>query len=44
MAAALALVGTVHQLLTTGWGGAPDLGERVERLVALFVGPVPGEE
>ncbi|MEV8015510.1 TetR/AcrR family transcriptional regulator [Streptomyces sp. NPDC086554] len=37
-AVALALVGTVHHLLMTGWGEAPDPRERVERLVALLVG------
>ncbi|MGD3107055.1 hypothetical protein [Streptomyces sp. YGL11-2] len=36
---ALALVGTVHHLLMTGWAGAPDPRERAERLVALLVGP-----
>ncbi|GGU76390.1 TetR family transcriptional regulator [Streptomyces albospinus] len=36
---ALALVGTVHHLLMTGWAGAPDPRERTERLVALLVGP-----
>ncbi|MFH8565359.1 TetR family transcriptional regulator [Streptomyces sp. NPDC017988] len=43
-AAALALVGTVHHLLMTGPGGAFDPRERVERLVALLVGPAPAGE
>ncbi|AZM51702.1 TetR family transcriptional regulator [Streptomyces sp. WAC 01529] len=36
-AMALALVGTVHHLLMTGWAGAPDPREQTERLVALLV-------
>ncbi|MDN3297578.1 TetR family transcriptional regulator [Streptomyces ficellus] len=36
---ALALVGTVHHLLMTNWTGTPVPRERVERLVALLVGP-----
>ncbi|MEU7581097.1 TetR/AcrR family transcriptional regulator [Streptomyces sp. NPDC041068] len=36
-ATALALVGTVHHLLMTGWAGAPDPCEQTERLVALLV-------
>ncbi|MGW0532472.1 TetR/AcrR family transcriptional regulator [Streptomyces sp. NPDC003032] len=34
---ALALVGTVHHLLMTGWAGAPDPRAQTERLVALLV-------
>ncbi|MFK4067201.1 TetR/AcrR family transcriptional regulator [Streptomyces sp. NPDC029674] len=34
---ALALVGTVHHLLMTGWAGTPDPREQVEDLVALLV-------
>ncbi|MEV7194290.1 TetR/AcrR family transcriptional regulator [Streptomyces sp. NPDC093510] len=34
---ALALVGTVHHLLMTGWAGTPDPREQAERLVALLV-------
>ncbi|MEV5981107.1 TetR/AcrR family transcriptional regulator [Streptomyces sp. NPDC052114] len=37
--AALALVGTVHHLLMTGWAGAPDPRAQTERLVALLVAP-----
>ncbi|WP_030776327.1 TetR/AcrR family transcriptional regulator [Streptomyces sp. NRRL S-920] len=36
-AMALALVGTVHHLLMTGWAGPPDPREQTERLVALLV-------
>ncbi|MEU1019132.1 TetR/AcrR family transcriptional regulator [Streptomyces sp. NPDC005898] len=36
-AIALALVGTVHHLLMTGWAGVPDPREQTERLVALLV-------
>lgn len=34
---ALALVGTVHHLLMTGWADAPDPREQAERLVAVLV-------
>ncbi|MEV0254197.1 TetR/AcrR family transcriptional regulator [Streptomyces sp. NPDC050732] len=34
---ALALVGTVHHLLMTGWAGTPDPREQTERLVALLL-------
>ncbi|AJT63332.3 hypothetical protein T261_1647 [Streptomyces lydicus] len=37
-AVALALVGTVHHLLMTGWSGAPDPRAQVERLVAMIAG------
>ncbi|PJN38030.1 TetR family transcriptional regulator [Streptomyces sp. CB02959] len=37
-AVALALVGTVHHLLMTGWAGAPDPRRQAERLVAMLVG------
>jgi len=33
---ALAVVGTVHHLLMTGWAGAPDSREQVKRLVAML--------
>ncbi|MEV0095911.1 TetR/AcrR family transcriptional regulator [Streptomyces sp. NPDC050738] len=35
---ALALVGTVHHLLMTGWAGSPEPRAQVERLVALLSG------
>ncbi|MFD5586861.1 TetR family transcriptional regulator [Streptomyces sp. NPDC127063] len=35
---ALALVGTAHHLLMTGWPGAPDPRAPMERLVAALVG------
>ncbi|MFL4497594.1 hypothetical protein ACJ6WD_41110 [Streptomyces sp. VTCC 41912] len=38
-AVALALVGTVHHLLMTGWAGAPDPRGQAERLVTMLVGP-----
>ncbi|MEV6165070.1 TetR/AcrR family transcriptional regulator [Streptomyces sp. NPDC052052] len=38
---ALALVGTVHHLLMTGWVDAPDPRDQAERLVALLVGAAP---
>ncbi|MFH8611589.1 TetR/AcrR family transcriptional regulator [Streptomyces sp. NPDC018029] len=34
---ALALVGTVHHLLMSGWAGTPDPRGQIERLVALLV-------
>lgn len=37
-AVALALVGSVHHLLMTGWAGTPDPREQVEGLVAQLVG------
>ncbi|MFI6001386.1 TetR family transcriptional regulator [Streptomyces sp. NPDC051366] len=40
-AVALALVGTAHHLLMTGWSGAPDPREQTQRLVALLVGAGP---
>ncbi|MEU9115293.1 TetR/AcrR family transcriptional regulator [Streptomyces sp. NPDC048483] len=39
-AIALALVGTVHHLLMTGWSGAPDPRTQAERLVAMLAGAV----
>ncbi|MFJ5678210.1 TetR/AcrR family transcriptional regulator [Streptomyces sp. NPDC093097] len=39
-AIALALVGTVHHLLMTGWAGGPDPRAQAERLVAMLVGGV----
>ncbi|MEV0978812.1 TetR/AcrR family transcriptional regulator [Streptomyces sp. NPDC049915] len=36
--AALAVVGTAHHLLMTGWPGAPDPQAPMERLVAALVG------
>ncbi|EOT01424.1 hypothetical protein [Streptomyces noursei] len=38
-AVALALVGTVHHLLMTGWAGVPDPRGQAERLVTMLVGP-----
>ncbi|MGW1377503.1 TetR family transcriptional regulator [Streptomyces sp. NPDC002446] len=35
---ALALVGTLHHLLMTGWAGTPDPRGQAERLVALLIG------
>lgn len=35
---ALALVGTIHHLLMTGWAGAPVPREQAERVVALLAG------
>ncbi|MEV7403046.1 TetR/AcrR family transcriptional regulator [Streptomyces sp. NPDC091267] len=50
-AVALAVVGTVHHLLMTGWAGAPDPREQVQRLIAMLAGgagarsdDVPGQE
>ncbi|BDM74014.1 TetR family transcriptional regulator (plasmid) [Streptomyces nigrescens] len=37
-AIALALVGSVHHLLMTGWAGAPDPREQVRGLIAQLVG------
>ncbi|GAB7029168.1 TetR/AcrR family transcriptional regulator [Streptomyces sp. NPDC021749] len=37
-AVALALVGSVHHLLMTGWAGAPDPREQVNGLVSQLVG------
>ncbi|MFD7716320.1 TetR family transcriptional regulator [Streptomyces sp. NPDC059814] len=37
-AVALAVVGTTHHLLMTGWSGAPDPREQVRRLIALLAG------
>ncbi|MFG2406800.1 TetR family transcriptional regulator [Streptomyces brevispora] len=37
-AVALALVGTAHHLLMTGWSGAQDPGEQVQRLIAMLAG------
>lgn len=34
---ALALVGTVHHLLMTGWAGTPDPRGQIERLISLLV-------
>ncbi|WFB05901.1 TetR/AcrR family transcriptional regulator [Streptomyces sp. LX-29] len=34
---ALALVGTLHHLLMTGWAGLPDPGAQVERLIHALV-------
>ncbi len=36
--AALALVGTLHHLLMTGWAGPPDPSTQVERLIRTLVG------
>ncbi|MFB7849123.1 MULTISPECIES: TetR family transcriptional regulator [unclassified Streptomyces] len=41
-AVALALVGAVHHLLMTGWPGAPDPREQVDRLVAMLVSGATG--
>ncbi|WP_030612999.1 TetR/AcrR family transcriptional regulator [Streptomyces sclerotialus] len=42
-ALALAVVGTTHHLLMTGWTSAPDPGERVSALVEALLGNVaPG--
>ncbi len=39
---ALALVGTLHHLLMTGWAGAPHPREPAERLITLLIGTGSG--
>ncbi|NUP46842.1 MAG: TetR/AcrR family transcriptional regulator [Catenulispora sp.] len=40
---ALAIVGTLHHLLMTGWAGTPDPAARVRRLIAVLdAGMAPG--
>lgn len=38
VAVALAVVGTTHHLLMTGWSGTPDPREQVRRLIAMLAG------
>jgi AcrR family transcriptional regulator len=40
---ALALVGTLHHLVMTGWIGTPDPRDQALRLIGLLVGERPGD-